>query len=656
MKNTILLVMLASVALASCFDEGKYNEIDSRDARVDPVEAVDSGTRNENDGSLIDLGREDVGFGEDVSTADHDSGADLVATPDVDGDATADADAMPCSPTNGGVEVCDGRDNDCNGVLDDGFGLGLSCMGGVGACATEGVQICDNTGLGVVCDAVPGMGSTELCGDDIDNDCDGDLDEGFDQWMNTCRNGVGACSQTGKWQCSANGLELECDAVPGTPSQSTEDRCDNIDNDCDSDIDEGCDDDNDDYCDDDFTTVGTPSVCRQGGGDCDDQEADVFPGNGVVGCDGKDNDCNGTVDDFRAIAGQVDFSLAGRSYLSQSYPAHVQAVATTDGFCVVSQKTNSGELFFDRLSGGAIPIQSRTSTLSTSPILFHLVDVVANPDGCTALINQLISASSNSMTLSIWDQSQFGASISNHSVSGNVRFRMSALDYAAGAANYGLIYAEQTTGADFVKLTQISRSTQTSTTQIVADLALISTQDTVDAIEITATQPFRKYWIGSWESGGLTTSWTDGLFGPILTGLQVQSQGRVSTDLAQGDFYHAEWDDISNTMYVRKTNSTSGWGSTGLLTTSGTHSGDLAPRSLVFGGPENSVWLIEPYDDSVYLIDDQNGVLSFSEQTHPNLSGDILALRHNGDVIEVLSLDEYSTSTIDLKTTSFTCD
>jgi hypothetical protein len=30
---------------------------------------------------------------------------------------------FPCTPTNGGVEICDGIDNDCNGIVDDGFNL-----------------------------------------------------------------------------------------------------------------------------------------------------------------------------------------------------------------------------------------------------------------------------------------------------------------------------------------------------------------------------------------------------------------------------------------------------------------------------------------------------------------------------------------------------
>src|SRR6185369_5447095 len=38
------------------------------------------------------------------------AGADLAGGPDLSG---------PCQVSNGGVEICDGLDNDCNGVADD---------------------------------------------------------------------------------------------------------------------------------------------------------------------------------------------------------------------------------------------------------------------------------------------------------------------------------------------------------------------------------------------------------------------------------------------------------------------------------------------------------------------------------------------------------
>lgn len=72
-------------------------------------------------------------------------------------------------------EVCDGHDNDCDGVIDNGAeALPVSC--GVGACART-VYRCgyDGEPFNVTC--VPGTPTPEVC-DGIDNDCDGVVDNG----------------------------------------------------------------------------------------------------------------------------------------------------------------------------------------------------------------------------------------------------------------------------------------------------------------------------------------------------------------------------------------------------------------------------------------------------------------------------------------------
>ncbi len=72
---------------------------------------------------------------------------------------------VPCEAT----ETCDGRDNNCNALVDEGF-ADLSC--GVGACR-RAVAGCVR---GAVPTCTPGAPSNELC-NGLDDDCDGMVDE-----------------------------------------------------------------------------------------------------------------------------------------------------------------------------------------------------------------------------------------------------------------------------------------------------------------------------------------------------------------------------------------------------------------------------------------------------------------------------------------------
>ena len=60
-----------------------------------------------------------------------------------------------CEITNGGVEICDGLDNNCNSQIDEGFNVGASCgsCGGVNVCS-GGIAVCSKTtpaGFGNAC-------------------------------------------------------------------------------------------------------------------------------------------------------------------------------------------------------------------------------------------------------------------------------------------------------------------------------------------------------------------------------------------------------------------------------------------------------------------------------------------------------------------------
>ncbi|MFO0653289.1 MAG: MopE-related protein [Polyangiales bacterium] len=72
---------------------------------------------------------------------------------------------VPCAAS----ETCDGRDNNCNALVDEGF-ADISC--GVGACRRT-VAGCVR---GVVPTCTPGAPTSEVC-NGLDDDCDGDVDE-----------------------------------------------------------------------------------------------------------------------------------------------------------------------------------------------------------------------------------------------------------------------------------------------------------------------------------------------------------------------------------------------------------------------------------------------------------------------------------------------
>lgn len=204
-------------------------------------------------------------------------------------------DAAVPEPTE---EICNGIDDDCDGDIDedfitiDGLKVGDACANGVGACAQPGIVVCSGDGAAAACDAVPLAGSTEIC-NTIDDDCNGTPDDvtGLNELCDNQK--LGACMTFGSATCEILSDDLLWDKAtklyckPGGPvAQPTEELCDNVDNDCDG------------WTDEELGTVpcgvgecvNTVPACVDGAEPvCEPKPA------GVEDCNGKDDDCNGSV-------------------------------------------------------------------------------------------------------------------------------------------------------------------------------------------------------------------------------------------------------------------------------------------------------------------------------------------------------------------------
>ncbi|MFH1724500.1 MAG: MopE-related protein, partial [Elusimicrobiota bacterium] len=202
-------------------------------------------------------------------------------------------------------EVCDGADNDCDGQIDEGVSSAFYQDADSDAYgdAASPAQACDAPPGYVAdatdCDDADGAvnpAATEIC-DGKDNDCDGGADEHAELGSTTC--GVGVCQVTVD-NC-VDGTPTTCAPFWGA---QTEETCDGLDNDCDGQVDEGLlstfyrDADGDGY----GNAASTAQACDAppdyvaDASDCDDSNKDTNPGATEV-CDGADNDCDGAADE-----------------------------------------------------------------------------------------------------------------------------------------------------------------------------------------------------------------------------------------------------------------------------------------------------------------------------------------------------------------------
>jgi len=231
-----------------------------------------------------------------------------------------------CDDANGSIHpgagdgppaACDGLDNDCDGTTDESCpctegetrdcGVSAAQIAGVGACE-PGTQICAGGSFTSAC--VGGRGpQPEVC-DGVDNDCDGDADNGVLVTYHRDEDGdgfgvdgatTGACSPPAGWAANV----LDCDDTNPSVSPVGTEVCDGTtDENCNGLVDEGLrhayyrDADGDGFGD---ATARMDACFRPDGyalapTDCDDTTAGVSPA-APERCDGVDNDCSGAADE-----------------------------------------------------------------------------------------------------------------------------------------------------------------------------------------------------------------------------------------------------------------------------------------------------------------------------------------------------------------------
>ncbi|MHC4836652.1 MAG: MopE-related protein [Planctomycetota bacterium] len=235
----------------------------------------------------------------------------------------------PCVPGNPPAPTdttCNGIDEDCSGAADEDYVIKQVC--GVGVCRDGAIPSSCFNGVETPCEPGMPLAPDDATADQMDDDCDGLVDEDAGQVDATCDGfdddvdgstdedyqqifecGIGVCALQATPSSCVNGIETAC--VPGPPLAGNDITQDGLDDDCDGLVDEdagqgdancdGFDDDGDFSTDEGYV----PQTCGIGACEAESTcflggfEFPCIPGFPAVNdpCNAIDDDCDGALDE-----------------------------------------------------------------------------------------------------------------------------------------------------------------------------------------------------------------------------------------------------------------------------------------------------------------------------------------------------------------------